>query len=70
MAAYTRRHQAAERVAMRRWLAKRGVPEIVRGSEPQHTERLMRQVLHEGGDPHEIMRKARERVDRGIETCH
>lgn len=33
------------------------------GSEPSDTERLMRQVIHEGGNPHKIMRLAREDVD-------
>ena len=59
---YTRQHQAAERVAMRRWLAKHGIDQI-QGTTPSHKEQLMKQVLKFGGDPHSLMAEGRAKVD-------
>jgi hypothetical protein len=59
---YTRQHQAAERVAMRRWLRVKGIAPVM-GNEPNHTELLMKQVMAAGGDPTVVMQKGRETVD-------
>jgi len=59
---YSRQHEAAERVAMRHWLAKRGI-EPVMGQEPSHTQRLMIQVYKAGGDPEVLMAAGRKKVD-------
>ena len=58
----TRQHEAAERVAMRRWLRKHGVDPVM-GQEPHHTERLMKQVFAAGGNPDVLMAKGRAKVD-------
>lgn len=63
MTAYTRRHEAAERVAMRHWLREHGADPVM-GQEPHHTQRLMIQVQRLGGDPHKLMREGCERVER------
>jgi len=58
----SRRHEAAERAALRRWLRQRGqCPEL--GDTPSHTERLMKAVIALGGDAGLIMAKARIEVD-------
>lgn len=62
MYAYTRRHQAGERVAMRHWLRKHGIDPVM-GDEPEHTQRLMIQVEEAGGNSDELMTLGRARVD-------
>jgi|GEM_PF-6543291 len=62
---YSRRHQAAERTAMRRWLRTRGIAPVM-GQEPSHTELLMKQVLAAGGDPGAVMAKGRAELDARI----
>ena len=62
MEIYTRRHEAGERVAMRRWLRRRGIVPVT-GQEPSDTERLMKQVFALGGDPHALMAEGRAAVD-------
>ncbi len=64
--AYSRQHEAAERVALRRWLRKHDI-EPVMGNEPSHTDRLMKQVLKAGGDPHTLMAEACAKVDESKE---
>ena len=60
---YSRQHEAAERVAMRHWLAKRGIKPVV-GQEPSHTQKLMIQVFRAGGDPDVLMAEGRAKVDK------
>lgn len=64
---YTRRHEAAERIAMRHWLSQHGIQPVM-GDEPSHTERLMKQVVAAGGDPGPLMRQGREAIDAKIEA--
>ena len=62
MTEFSRQHEAAERVALRRWLRRRDISPV-KGEEPNHTELLMKQVMQAGGDPHELMRIADREVD-------
>lgn len=58
----TRQHEAAQRTAMRRWLRKQGIDPVM-GQEPNHTELLMKQVFHAGGDPSKLMAEGCAKVD-------
>ena len=59
---YTRQRQAADRVALRRWLRVRKIAPVM-GNEPNHTELLMKQVHAAGGDPHALMLEAQANID-------
>lgn len=65
--AYNRRIEAVERVALRRWLRRKGVKPVM-GCEPLHTERLMKQVMAARGDPFRLMSEAR-RVFYAVESA-
>ena len=56
-----RQMQAAERTALRRWLRSRGVLPTL-GTDPSHTELLMKQVHKASGDPLEVMKAGRDHV--------
>ena len=60
---YSRQHEAAERVAMRRWLRKQGIEPVTKGIEPNDTELLMKQVFKAGGEFDELMAQGRAKVD-------
>ena len=68
---YTRRHEAGERVAMRHWLREQGINPVM-GSEPNHTELLMKQVFYAPGGGvdkmDELIADGRARIDRAEEN--
>jgi len=63
---YSRRHEAAERVALRRWLKEHNFAPCNIGDGPNHLQALMVQVLRAGQDPFWLMAIAREKVDFAI----
>lgn len=55
--------EAAERVAMRRWLVIRGIDPSM-GCNESSTRRLINQVRDAGGDPDSLMQSGRDRVKK------
>lgn len=74
MERYSRRHEAAERSALRRWLRRQKIEPLADGHEPKDLQVLMMQVHYVGGPEAEIRAKARARVDADLEgetiSCH